>query len=318
MTVQDIPTRRPGVLGVHSLDHFALQVPDLDAASNFYMAFGLEVRDEAGGLGLYTEGQAHRWGSIARGAGEKRLSYLSFGAFADDIEAFEDHIAAIGVPRIQPPAGIDLGGIWIEGFDGLPINIRAGEKSSPNAKSRFESHSAGPAQRGTVLNSQAPRVHPRRLAHLALFTTDVDGAIAFYEQTLGLRLSDRGGHAVAFLHGAHGSDHHLLALVLSDHRGLHHVSWDVASVQEVGLGQAQMNKAGYTANWGLGRHVLGANYFNYIRDPWGSWSEYSADIDYIPADCDWPTGSYLPEDAMFLWGPNPPAEFIVNCEPKEA
>ena len=140
-------------------------------------------------------------------------------------------------------------------------------------------------------------------------------AIAYYEKTLGLRLSDKSGPAVAFLHGAHGSDHHMLALVMSARRGMHHNSWDVGSVQEVGLGGTTMARAGYDKGWGLGQHVLGANYFYYVRDPWGSYSEYSADIDYIPHDVDWPAGDHAPEDSMFLWGPDPSPEFIENCEP---
>jgi catechol 2,3-dioxygenase-like lactoylglutathione lyase family enzyme len=166
-------------------------------------------------------------------------------------------------------------------------------------------------------NSKAPKVYPRRLSHFALFTTDVDEAIVFYEKMLGIRLSDRSGPFVAFLHGPHGSDHHMLALVKSDHRGMHHVSWDVGSFQEVGLGMAQMARAGFTEGWGIGRHVLGANYFFYCRDPWGSYSEYSADMDYIPHDTDWNAADHPPEDSLFLWGPNPPEEFIQNCEAQE-
>ena len=36
--------RRPGVVGIYSLDHFALQVPDMHEASPFYDNFGLETR----------------------------------------------------------------------------------------------------------------------------------------------------------------------------------------------------------------------------------------------------------------------------------
>jgi hypothetical protein len=43
------PTRRPGELGVHSVDRFHFAVPDLAVAKNFYGEFGLEV-DENGGL----------------------------------------------------------------------------------------------------------------------------------------------------------------------------------------------------------------------------------------------------------------------------
>ena len=306
MATQQFANRRAGVLAAHSLDHFAIEVPDLEEARRFYTAFGLDVRDEPGGIALHTVGHPHRWGFVRKGA-HKRLLYLSFGVFADDLDAIGTHFDAIGVKRIAPVKA-DLGGVWIEGFDALPINVRAAEKSSPDGKSAFETKSVGPGVAGTVVNSKAPKVHPRRLSHFAIFTTDVPAAVSFYERTLGLRLSDSSG-PVAFMHGAHGSDHHMLALIASDHRGMHHACWDVASIQEVGLGWAQMARAGFEQGWGLGRHVLGANYFRYVRDPWGSYSEYSADIDYIPADCDWQPGHHAPEDSMFLWGPMPTRGF---------
>jgi hypothetical protein len=54
------PTRRPDVLGVHSLDHFSLTVPDMEVAKGFYGGFGLEVRAQGGALQLHTVGSDHR------------------------------------------------------------------------------------------------------------------------------------------------------------------------------------------------------------------------------------------------------------------
>ena len=53
MSVKQQP-RRPGELGVHSVDHFNFVVPDLKAAQKFYTDFGLDVREEGNALGLYT------------------------------------------------------------------------------------------------------------------------------------------------------------------------------------------------------------------------------------------------------------------------
>jgi len=49
------PSRRAGVLGVHSLDHFSMSVPDLAAAKAFYESFGLDV------LGRQSAGALHAW-----------------------------------------------------------------------------------------------------------------------------------------------------------------------------------------------------------------------------------------------------------------
>ena len=36
---------KDGALGIHSLDHFVLTVPDLAQAQAFHKAFGLDVRE---------------------------------------------------------------------------------------------------------------------------------------------------------------------------------------------------------------------------------------------------------------------------------
>ena len=307
--------KRPDVLAVHSIDHFGLEVPDLEEARRFYDAFGLDVKDEADGLSLYAFDSPHRWARLFE-ADAKRLQFISFGIFAEDETAFSAHLDDHGVERIEPPVVTDATGIWIAGFDGLPLNIRVAEKVSPSQKSKFETLSVGPGESSAIFNSAAPKTRPRGLSHFAIYTSDVSAATEWYEKVLGLRLSDGSGPVVAFLHGAHGSDHHLLALVGSTHCGLHHSSWDVGSFQEVGLGSAQMMRAGYTKGWGVGRHVLGSNYFYYASDPWGSHAEFSADIDFIPADCDWPSkADHAPEDSFYLWGPGVPEGFVDNTEP---
>jgi catechol 2,3-dioxygenase len=60
--------------------------------------------------------------------------------------------------------------------------------------------------------------------------------------------------------------------------------------------------------------VIGSNYFCYIQDPWGSFAEFSYDIDFIPADVEWKPGDYPPEDSFYVWGPEPPDYFTVNHE----
>ena len=147
-----------------------------------------------------------------------------------------------------------------------------------------------------------------------MFTRDIPQAIKFYGEVLGLRLSDRSGDMIAFMHGIHGSDHHVIAFVKSEGPGLHHLSWDVPSINDIGIGAMQMADKGFTAGWGLGRHVLGSNYFHYVRDPWGSYAEYSSDVDYIPVDHDWKSGDHPPEDSFYVWGPVPPQDFAFNHE----
>ena len=300
-------------LGVHSLDRFVLAVPDLQEAHRFHTAFGLEVREEHGNLSLFTFGHKHRWGSVVEGSA-KKIQHLSFGTYEEDLPRFAQRLQETGIQRLEAPAGFESNGIWFRDHDNRLIEIRVAEKSSPNEKTPPVFSSAVAGVRGAPFRNQAKRTTPSRLAHMLLFTRDVDQAVNFYNRVLGLKLSDRSGNDIAFMHGIHGSDHHMIAFAKSDRPGLHHTSWDVSSMQEIGLGAIQMADKGYSDGWGLGRHVLGSNYFHYVKDPWGSYCEYSCDMDYIPAGLEWDVGDHGGEDAFYVWGPTPPADFTINKE----
>src|ERR1700761_4932776 len=307
------PARRPGELGVHSLDHFHFAVPDLATARNFYGEFGLDVGGKGNLLTLNTFEHAHTWGTIGEGP-RKKFGYVSFGAFEEDIERFSERLQAMGIARLDPPPGIDSNGIWFRDHDGVLVEIKVATKSSPDEKTEFSFKTGAPGERGAPFRSQMPRTRPRRLAHVLMFTTDVRKAIEFYSRVLGLRLSDHSGDNIAFLHGIHGSDHHMIAFARSNAPGHHHFSWDVGSVDEIGAGAMHMLGKGFAKGWGLGRHVLGSNYFHYVRDPWGSYCEYSADIDYVPVTCDWQGGDQPPDDSFYAWGPNVPEDFVHTYE----
>ena len=65
----------------------------------------------------------------------------------------------------------------------------------------------------------------------------------------------------------------------------------------------RLAEAGFVDQWGLGRHTVGSNLFTYVRDPWGSWIEYYADMDQITPDWkgrSWGVGASV-------WGPPMPA-----------
>ncbi len=305
--------RRRNVLGVHSLTHFAFSVPDLAPAEPFYRAFGLDVRRADGRLDLYTYGHPHCWGSIYADGMPKRLQYLSFGVFEDDFAAFEQRFKSRGTSVPHPHAR--SGGIWTCDADGTPVQVIVAPKVSPTEHAQPVDTTPPPPGKGAAPSrSAAPIVRPRHLSHVLLFTPDVLRQVAFYSDVLGLRLSDRSGDIIAFVHGPHASDHHLLAFAKSHASGYHHSSWDVRSFDEVGLGAEQVRAKGYAKGWGVGRHVLGSNYFYYAQDPWGSWAEYSHGIDFVPADVEWPASDHPPEDSFYVWGPSVPDDFVVNHE----
>ena len=88
----------------------------------------------------------------------------------------------------------------------------------------------------------------------------------------------------------------------------------MGSIDELVIGAQKMQEAGWVPAWGPGRHVIGSNYFYYIRDPWGSFAEYFHDIDFIPRECAWQPQDFPEEDALYRWGPQPPPDFAENTE----
>ena len=299
-------------LGVHSLDRFVLAVPDLAVAAKFYGSFGLDVREDGDTLALRTFGHDQRWGSVIEG-GRKRLHHVSFGCYAEDLPKLKTRAEANGAEILDPPTGFASNGFWLRDPAGVLVEVKVAAKVSPDRKMSGVWSPSPEGVAGAPVRRDAPVVRPRRLSHMLMFTTDIARAIEFYSRNLGLRLSDR-SDVVAFMHAVHGSDHHILAFAQSAGPGIHHSSWDVGAIDDIGLGAMHMADHGYARGWGLGRHVLGSNYFHYVQDPWGSFAEYSCDIDYIPAVQDWQAGEHRPEDSFYLWGPQPPADFTVNRE----
>ena len=310
-------TRSAEIPAIHSLNCFGFTVPDLEEAHRFYEAFGLDVRRERSRIDLYARGNQHRWATIQEErAHAKKLQFISFGCYPDDFHELCAYCERRGFSSAPPHPQAAAGGSWFLHPDGIPIQVLIADKTAPDYEF---APSVVPARQSRVSvapsRSKVARVQPSRLSHILLFSRDVFRSTTFFAEALGLRMSDRSGDGIAFMHGAHGSDHHLIAVAKSSGSGLHHSSWDVASIDEVGAGMQQMLSAGYAQGWGVGRHVLGSNYFYYARDPWGSYCEYSFDIDYIPKGFRWTAADHPPEDSFYMWGPLVPEDFVTNYEP---
>ncbi|MDZ5431348.1 VOC family protein [Pseudomonas fluorescens] len=294
--------------GVHSIDHYALNVPSLDEACQFFESFGLDVQREPNQL-LLRAADGHVWAKILP-ATSKSLAYLSFNCYEQDYAPLRQQIEAAGgrLERHQAP------GIWFRDPDGNLLQVKVGEKTMPDKKTAHADKGTPPNGRGATTRDAMIQIRPRRLSHVLLFTPDVLASVQFYKDALGLKLSDKSLDIIAFSHASHGCDHHLVAFAKSTAKGWHHAAWEVDSIDEVGSGASQMAAAGHLKGWGTGRHCLGSNYFHYVQDPWGSFCEYSADMDYISEGVEWPAGDYPPENSLYLWGPEVPDNFIFNTE----
>ncbi|MEN9627334.1 MAG: hypothetical protein RJA10_561, partial [Pseudomonadota bacterium] len=134
---------------------------------------------------------------------------------------------------------------------------------------------------------------PIRLAHAVLNSHNVAEGLAFYEQALGFKLSDR-TRIMAFIRipQAGVGDHHSMALADADNDCLNHIAFVMPDLDAVMRGGGRMKDAGYGIEWGPGRHGPGDNAFNYFIGPAGFVIEYTADVEQV--DDSYRVGS--PED----------------------
>ena len=300
-------------MAVQSLLSYALTVPDVEAGRKFYTTFGLLPRDSGNALAFRCEGREQDQVLLVEGRA-KRLNHLRFGTDAAGLAAIRRRMREQAVPEIDAPHNAFGGGLWLADPDGHPVNVREEAARPPRKAGLFTVNTPGHYARSGRGCPPRHGVRPVRLGHVLLHTPDLERMVGFYTGVLGLRLTDRVPGIIAFMHLAHGGDHHVVALLHDARPGFHHASFEVESPDEIGMGAQAVIGAGYRNGWGFGRHVLGSNFFHYVRDPWMSMAEYFCDIDQIPGDGSWRPGDHPPEDALYRWGPPVPEDFGRNYE----
>ena len=243
------------------------------------------------------------------------MHHVSFTLSPGTLDPVREALDRAGTPVIEAPPGATEDRLWIRDPDGTAVQLLdeapAPAPARPGEEVLF--NVGGSRQRiGVAQWTQATEdVLPRRLGHALLFTAQPQQMTDFYTQVLGLRVSDRIRGLVAFLNAGPGV-HHVFGFIASTHRGFHHASFEVPSIDAIAIGADRMRAKGREGGWGLGRHTIGSNFFHYNPDPWGSWIEWFSDIDQID-EC-WVANDW--EVPPHLWGAPPPATFLANTEPE--
>ena len=301
-------------MAVRSFLHYALEVPDPTVGQRFYEDFGLVDGGASGDSVRLRPERLGRDAVLLYGGKRKRLHHLCYGAPGEDFARVREAIRRAGVAETDAPPGAPEGGLWFRDPDGNAVNVRDEAPPAEPVDPPPTLNGPGYVQREAVRGypARGQRITPRRLGHTLLFTPDMERAMRFYIETLGMKLSDRSRGIIAFLRC--NTDHHTLALLSSHAPGFHHASFQVGSVDEIAMGAVRMTEKGWQPGWGLGRHVIGSNFFYYIRDPWGSFAEYFHDLDYIPEQCAWEPRDFPEADALYRWGPPVPEDFGLNRE----
>jgi len=155
-----------------------------------------------------------------------------------------------------------------------------------------------------------------------MMTPKFEETLAWFRETLGFICSDdvyagdKGNLIGSFNRCDRGDiyvDHHVFFCLRHEKTGLNHLSFEVPDIDDVAMGHDHLKQTGkYEHMWGIGRHVLGSQVYDYWADPWGRVHEHWADSDRLNLA----NGSNLvpAEEALVSqWGERPPEKFINHA-----
>jgi hypothetical protein len=291
-------------MALHQLCSITIGVPDTEPVARYYEAFGLERTEPAalstteGGRQLFLETAATR-----------RLVQLVVGVDSpDDLDRVRasleaaDHLVAsdeTSISAVEPNSGVRV--VLEVTRRSTPPVVEAPRYNGPGAPERVDARAPG------ILRNRA--VRPRKLGHVVFTTTNFGATNDFFTTYIGFKISDYAGDIGAFLRCS--TDHHNVLVLEAPATFLHHSAWQVDDVDEIGRGASALIEGHPERHvWGLGRHHAGSNFFWYLRDPAGNFSEYYSDLDYIPEDAVWTPETAQGKFGLYNWGPEPPATFL--------
>lgn len=313
-------------MALHRLTGITIGIPNLLETAGYYADFGLYPVDENGNditlpIDIPTDGYRFR----TTDGGEqlrlvkterRRLVSISIGAEGpDDLARISeslgkrDHPHQLGATTLrtsEPNANIDVEVSVAERLVQKPA-----EWPATNGPGRI----GRPNERASAIWRDDP-VRPRRLGHVVIGSTDRETTRDFFLDGLGFKVSDEVPGLASFMRCS--TDHHNLLVQSAPIDFLHHTAWQVDDIDEIGRGaQAMLDKDPARHAWGLGRHHLGANFFWYLRDPAGNFSEYFSDMDCIVDDELWKPEVFTGRRGLYNWGPTPPEDFIEPADVAE-
>jgi len=291
-------------MALHRLTSITIGVPDVAAVGAYYEEFGLAP---AGDGRFATADGGEQLALVPTPT--RRLVQLGVGVDdRDDVARIGRQLAALGVTveRVADTlTAVDPGTRVRVVVTPAP---RIVQPKAPCAPTNGPGRTDRVNDRAGALARES-RVRPRKLGHVVLGSTDVEGSERFFIDGVGFKVSDTVAGLASFLRCS--TDHHNLLVQRAPVPLLHHTSWQVDDVDEIGRGATAMLAADPNRHvWGLGRHHIGSNFFWYLKDPAGNFSEYYADLDCIVDDELWTPGVWEGAKSLYTWGPPVPPSFL--------
>ena len=279
------------VIKVEDIAHVRFAAPDLATMRAFHEDFGMEPF-EAGGR-LYGKGSDGRPFLHVTEPGPARFLGVGFRA-----ETLADLVAlaasqGVAVEDFEEPGGGKV--VRLTDPDGYGVEVVAGQAKGdatfPFPDPPGNTAAAKPRLRAPIRLDPAP-AHVRRIGHAVLKVRDFRMSEKWYKERFGFLTSDEVEAAKdvplgAFMRCDRGdkpADHHTLFLAqLPGPLGLLHAAFEVANLDDLMLGHQYLKARNRQQEWGVGRHIMGSQIFDYWKDPFGNELEHWTDGDLFTA-----------------------------------
>jgi catechol 2,3-dioxygenase-like lactoylglutathione lyase family enzyme len=252
-------------MALHRLTSVTMGVPNVAETAAYYADFGLQPGETSVSETWFSTRDGGRQLRIVPAA-TRRLVDLHVGVDdADDLDRAAGNLRRLGID-------VERGPDWISATEKT-----TGTRAYLEIAGRLTQDTVAPTPYNGPGRTERPSVHapgilrdgqvaPRKLGHAVLGSTDPEATEAFFVAGLGFKISDRIKGAGAFMRCS--TDHHNVLVLGAPVSFLHHTSWQVEDVDEVGRGAAVMLEDHPERHvWGLGRHYGGSNFFWYLKDP---------------------------------------------------
>ena len=292
-------------MALHRLTGIVMGVPDVAATAAYYEEFGLTPVAPAA-FRTVDGGEQLRIVSAPR----RRLVELGVGADdQDDLGRISAALTKLGVEVAREAEAVTARDPGTELTVRVEIAPRVAQEPTPAPVFNAPGVNARLHERAPGILREQP-VRPRKLGHVVLGSTDQEFSQRFFQDGIGFKTSDTVPGLAAFMRCS--SDHHNVLVQQAPIAFLHHTSWQVDDVDDVGRGASAMLAGNPERHvWGLGRHFIGSNFFWYLKDPAGNFSEYYSDLDCIVDDAVWKPGVWDGAKSLWAWGPPPPPSFLA-------
>ncbi|MGB8329744.1 MAG: hypothetical protein WCE62_06425 [Polyangiales bacterium] len=300
------------------LAYLSFECPDLARAEAFLVDFGLEVADKsAESMHLRHAGPSPFCCVVERAAGPAFVGLAFTVATRAELVALSKVESASRVERLLSPGGGER--VRLTDPSGFVVDAVHGRSEIPPLPCREPLPINTPMHARRVNAGQRPPIAPpalTKLGHAVLEVARFEDTCAWYAHHFGLIPSDvqvlpDGSPAVAFLRLDRGdlpTDHHTIAVAQGFKAAFGHCAYEVVDADAVAMGQRFLGERGWRHAWGMGRHILGSQVFDYWSDPWGRKHEHYCDGDLFTSEQ--PMGVHeISREAMSQWGPPMPRSF---------